>query len=251
MAAVSWARSRPGAAAGGGRAPAARRRTRVQPNPSSGPVGAENLCHLGRCSAQRGAVSLSRGFTRACQEVLASGERYRRCRRAKSPAGLCAGPPCARQGWCSARRTGNRRHGFPAIPGRDNRPGGPHPRGTTGDATAAHPPGGPPGIPHAVNGAASPGHSVATAPGLALQEVMSKPGSRRFPVTITHLPVTRCQICHTSIAYQPGKARRSSGSMLLRSEVLVVWVEWRAMGPACAHSSAAGPPGAGAPGGLL
>jgi hypothetical protein len=27
---------------------------------------------------------------------------------------------------------------------------------------------------------------------------------RRFPVTVTHLPVTRCQICHRTIAYHPG-----------------------------------------------
>jgi hypothetical protein len=47
---------------------------------------------------------------------------------------------------------------------------------------------------------------VATAAGLALQEVMSKSSSRRFPVTVTHLPVTRCQICHHTIAYRPGKA---------------------------------------------
>lgn len=57
-----------------------------------------------------------------------------------------------------------------------------------------------------MNGAASTGHGVATAARLALQEVMSKPGSRRFTVTVTHLPVTRCQICHTTIAYRPGKA---------------------------------------------
>jgi hypothetical protein len=35
---------------------------------------------------------------------------------------------------------------------------------------------------------------------------MSKSSSRRFPVTVTHLPVTRCQICQTTIAYRPGKA---------------------------------------------
>ena len=35
---------------------------------------------------------------------------------------------------------------------------------------------------------------------------MSKPASRRFPVTITHLPVTRCRICQRTIAYRPGKA---------------------------------------------
>jgi hypothetical protein len=47
---------------------------------------------------------------------------------------------------------------------------------------------------------------VATAARLALQEVTGKPGSRRFPVTVTHLPVTRCQICHHTIAYRPGQA---------------------------------------------
>jgi hypothetical protein len=34
---------------------------------------------------------------------------------------------------------------------------------------------------------------------------MSKPNSRRFPVTVTHLPVTRCQICDRTFAYRPGK----------------------------------------------
>jgi hypothetical protein len=33
---------------------------------------------------------------------------------------------------------------------------------------------------------------------------MSKSHSRRFPVTVTHLPVTRCQICHRTVAYRPG-----------------------------------------------
>jgi len=33
---------------------------------------------------------------------------------------------------------------------------------------------------------------------------MSKPSSRRFPVTVTQLPVTRCQICHRTVAYRPG-----------------------------------------------
>ena len=35
-------------------------------------------------------------------------------------------------------------------------------------------------------------------------EVMSKSSSRRFPVTVTHLPVTRCQICRRTVAYRPG-----------------------------------------------
>ena len=32
---------------------------------------------------------------------------------------------------------------------------------------------------------------------------MSKSSSRRFPVTVTQLPLTRCQICRT-MAYRPG-----------------------------------------------
>ena len=28
--------------------------------------------------------------------------------------------------------------------------------------------------------------------------------SRRFPVTVTQLPVTRCQICDRTVAYRPG-----------------------------------------------
>jgi len=36
-------------------------------------------------------------------------------------------------------------------------------------------------------------------------EVMSKSDSRRFPVTVTQLPVTRCQICDRTVAYRPGK----------------------------------------------
>jgi len=30
------------------------------------------------------------------------------------------------------------------------------------------------------------------------------PLSRRFPVTITRLPVTRCQVCRHTVAYRPG-----------------------------------------------
>jgi hypothetical protein len=33
---------------------------------------------------------------------------------------------------------------------------------------------------------------------------MSKSPSRRFPVTATHLPVTRCQIWQRTVAYRPG-----------------------------------------------
>jgi len=33
---------------------------------------------------------------------------------------------------------------------------------------------------------------------------MSSSGSRRFPVTVTRFPVTRCQLCHGTIAYRAG-----------------------------------------------
>jgi hypothetical protein len=33
---------------------------------------------------------------------------------------------------------------------------------------------------------------------------MSNSSSRRFPVTITHLPVTRCLICLRTVACRPG-----------------------------------------------
>ena len=33
---------------------------------------------------------------------------------------------------------------------------------------------------------------------------MSKSPSRRFPVTVTQLPVTRCQICRRTVADLPG-----------------------------------------------
>jgi len=33
---------------------------------------------------------------------------------------------------------------------------------------------------------------------------MGKSPSRRFPVGVTQLPVTRCQICHRTVACRPG-----------------------------------------------
>ena len=33
---------------------------------------------------------------------------------------------------------------------------------------------------------------------------MSSSSSRRFPVTVTRLPVTRCEICRRTVAYRPG-----------------------------------------------
>ena len=43
-----------------------------------------------------------------------------------------------------------------------------------------------------------------TATGPVSRDLMSNPGSRRFPVTATHLSVTRCQICHRPVACWPG-----------------------------------------------
>jgi hypothetical protein len=46
-----------------------------------------------------------------------------------------------------------------------------------------------------------------TPAGLASWQQMSKSSSRRFPVTVTQLPVTRCEICHRTVAYRPGSLR--------------------------------------------
>jgi hypothetical protein len=35
---------------------------------------------------------------------------------------------------------------------------------------------------------------------------MSTSATKRFPVTVTRLPVTRCQICQRTLAYRPGEA---------------------------------------------
>jgi hypothetical protein len=43
-----------------------------------------------------------------------------------------------------------------------------------------------------------------TPDGVASWKEMSKSPSRRFPVTVTHLPVTRCQLCDRTVAYRPG-----------------------------------------------
>jgi hypothetical protein len=43
-----------------------------------------------------------------------------------------------------------------------------------------------------------------TPAGQASWKQMSKSPSRRFPVTVTQLPVARCEICHRTVAYRPG-----------------------------------------------
>ena len=57
-------------------------------------------------------------------------------------------------------------------------------------------------MPHGVRVAQAQG--AITPAGLASWSQMNKSPSRRFPVTVTHLPVTRCQICHRTVAYLRG-----------------------------------------------
>jgi hypothetical protein len=35
---------------------------------------------------------------------------------------------------------------------------------------------------------------------------MTNPRPRRFPVTVTRLPVVRCEICQRTVAHRPGQA---------------------------------------------
>jgi len=35
---------------------------------------------------------------------------------------------------------------------------------------------------------------------------MTRSAAKSFPVTVTHLPVTRCEICGRTVAYRPGQA---------------------------------------------
>jgi hypothetical protein len=35
---------------------------------------------------------------------------------------------------------------------------------------------------------------------------MSRSAAKNFPVTVTQLPVTRCEICQRTVAYRPGEA---------------------------------------------
>jgi hypothetical protein len=35
---------------------------------------------------------------------------------------------------------------------------------------------------------------------------MKHSSSSRFPVTVTHLPLVRCQVCRKTVAHRPGEA---------------------------------------------
>ena len=54
----------------------------------------------------------------------------------------------------------------------------------------------------------------ASEPGsLAQWTTMSSSDSPRYPVTVTQLPVTRCQICRRTVAYRPGQAGAASAAL--------------------------------------
>jgi hypothetical protein len=36
---------------------------------------------------------------------------------------------------------------------------------------------------------------------------MTRSAAKSFPVTVTQLPVTRCEICQRTVAFRPGEAR--------------------------------------------
>jgi hypothetical protein len=43
-------------------------------------------------------------------------------------------------------------------------------------------------------------------PSLHCEGLMTRSAAKSFPVTVTHLPVTRCEICDRTVAYRPGQA---------------------------------------------
>jgi hypothetical protein len=58
---------------------------------------------------------------------------------------------------------------------------------------------------HAASRAGAAIPAMVTLMVLASWEAMTKSASSSFPVTVTHLPVARCQICDRTVAYRPGK----------------------------------------------
>ena len=53
---------------------------------------------------------------------------------------------------------------------------------------------------------------------------MSKSPSRRFPVTVTQLPVTGCEICRRTVAYRPGRLSEVLTEHYLRAHPEVLGV---------------------------
>jgi hypothetical protein len=51
---------------------------------------------------------------------------------------------------------------------------------------------------------------------------MTRSATKSFPVTVTRLPVTRCEICGRTVAYRPGQASAALTKhyQLMHSEAL-------------------------------
>ena len=64
---------------------------------------------------------------------------------------------------------------------------------------------------------------------------MSKSPSRRFPVTVTQLPVTRCQICHRTVAYRPGSLSEVLTEHYRRAHPEALDLASRSAGPGDPH----------------
>ena len=173
--------------------------------PAEPPVRGSPACRPGPCSPRGRAVRhpvRPRLHGGVMKHARRSGESFA----APAKAGTAPGQP----GGYGKNRVPRPENGKPAAPF----PRGP---GQRQPARRTSSPGAPPAMPPQLTPPGSAvryparrvrggtGHGVATAAGQALQEVTGKPGSRRFPVTVTQLPVTRCQICHHTIACLPGK----------------------------------------------
>ena len=48
---------------------------------------------------------------------------------------------------------------------------------------------------------------------------MTRSASNRFPVTVTQLPVTRCNLCQRTVAYRPGEAGAASAALTKHYEL--------------------------------
>jgi hypothetical protein len=69
---------------------------------------------------------------------------------------------------------------------------------------------------------------------------MSKSPSRRFPVTVTHLPVMRCQLCHRAVACRPGAISATLTGRYRRAHPGAVDPRVPATGPAGIRAVTAG-----------
>jgi hypothetical protein len=48
---------------------------------------------------------------------------------------------------------------------------------------------------------------------------MTRSASNRFPVTVTQLPVTRCNLCQRTVAYRPGEVGAASAALTKHYEL--------------------------------